>query len=607
MRTTRRIAAGLLLISLLGGCSGGTDRAGGGSPAPPRVLRFVTASGVPEQVAAWAQEVERASHGTLRIRFSPGWRSDDPSGEVDTLGDVRAGRVALAWVGARVFDRVGVTAFQPLLAPFLVDSYPLEQRVFADPLVTQMASQVSSVGVAGLAVLPGPIRRMLGVRHPFLQPSDFAGSVIGMQDSGQSEETLRLLGATPRAVPAETALDGLDGYEQQLAAIAGNSNLHTARYITSNVDLWPRPLVIIANQRTLSGLTSLQRSALRGAGRAVMWRAMLAAASEDSAAMGTLCANGSLHTVTATLADLRALRSAVRPIYRGLATQRSQRDALQRIRSLKQAIAVPPSSVPSCQGGQAGPAGATAADGTYQVSIAEADLPADDRLPESYGTWTVVIDHGRFRFSQASDGADWMADGSVVVSGDTMTWVVAHALDVGPHGAPDGVQLFGGQRVRFRWHRTGLGLELSSLDSPAALPALSVRPLPRVADAPGQQHRINAAPLQGVWTMDVTGADVIAHHDDPAGIAGNTGRLRLTIQGSRFRWTQQAPDGQHFAMGTWSVAGDTLELTSTRTDETTAAAPFFFYWSIYKDHLVLRQAPGFSPEGWAYHPWSRGG
>jgi TRAP-type C4-dicarboxylate transport system substrate-binding protein len=597
---------GLLLISLLSGCNGGADRAGGNSPAHPRTLRFVTQSAVPAEVAAWAQEVERASHGTLLIRFSPEWRHLDPNGELKTLDDVHSGRVDLAWVGARIFDRVGVTSFQPLLAPFLVDSYPLEQRVFADPLIGRMLSPVSRAGVTGLAVLPGPMRRMLGVHHPFLAPSDFAGSVVGMQNSRQSAEALRLLGATPRPMPAEASLDGVDGYEQQLAAIAGNSKLHAARDVTANLDLWPRPLVVVANDHMMKGLTALQRSALQRAGGAVLPRAMLAAAAEDTAAMATLC-ELSLRVVSATPADLRALRAAVQPIFRRLASQPSQRAALARITSLKAAVAAPPATMPGCNGAQLGPDVISAADGSYAVTVAPAELPVAGRLPEAYGLWRIVIDHGRLRLSHDSDGANWIADGGVVVTGDTMVWIIAHGWDVGPHGAPDGVPITTGQRVRFRWHLGAAGLQLTPLDPTPPLPALSLRPLARVGDAPGQQPRVDPRPLQGTWTTNATAADVIAHHDDANGIAGNTGPLRLIIRGDRFRWTQMAPDGLHYGVGTLRFAGDTVEVDATRTDGDVSPAPMFFLWSIYKGQLVFHEAPGFSAEAWAYHPWRRVG
>jgi TRAP-type C4-dicarboxylate transport system substrate-binding protein len=596
---------GLLLSSLLSGCHG-TDRAGGVGPDHPRTLRFVTQSAVPPEVAAWAQEVERASHGTLLIRFSPEWRHLDPNGELKTLDDVRSGRVDLAWVGARIFDRVGVTSFQPLLAPFLVDSYPLEQRVFADPLIGRMLSPVSRAGVTGLAVLPGPMRRMLGVRHPFLAPSDFAGSVVGMQDSRQSAEALRLLGATPRPMPAEASLDGIDGYEQQLAAIAGNSKLHAARDVTANLDLWPRPLVVVANDRMMKGLTPLQRSALQRAGGAVLPRAMLAAAAEDTTAMSALC-ELPLRVVSATPGDLRALRAAVQPIFRRLASQPSQRAALARITALKAAVAAPPATMPGCNGAKLGPDIISAADGSYAVTVGPAELPVADRLPEAYGLWRIVIDHGRLRLSHDSDGANWIADGGVAVTGDTMMWIIAHGWDVGPHGAPDGVPITTGQRVRFRWHLGSAGLQLTPLDPIPPLPALSLRPLARVGDAPGQQPRVDPRPLQGTWTTNATAADVIAHHGDANGIAGNTGPLRLIIRSDRFRWTQMAPDGLHYGVGTLRFAGDTIEVDATRTDGDVDPAPMYFLWSFYKGQLVFHEAPGFSAEAWAYHPWRRVG
>jgi TRAP-type C4-dicarboxylate transport system substrate-binding protein len=565
-------------------------------------LRFATQSTVPTEVTAWAQEVEKESHGTLRIRFSPGWRLGDAHVEVDTLADVRHGTVDLAWVGARVFDRVGVRSFQPLLAPFLVDSYPLERRVFEDPLIGRMVSQVSRAGVAGLAMLPGPMRHILGVTHPFRRPSDFAGSVIGMQDSQESADTLRLLGATPRPVPAQATLQGLDGYEQQLASIADNGHLHSARYLTANLDLWPRPLVVVANERMLQSLTPQQRRALQNAGRAALPRAMLAATREDTTAMGILCALP-LKVPSASPADLGALRAAVQPIYTSLASRPSAGVVLRRISRLKAQVGAPPATVQRCGAVTAGSGTSAPVDGTYVVSISPADLPVADRLPELYGRWQLVIDHGRFRFSQASSGADWVGDGSVSLAGDAMTWTLASAGDIGPNGTPDGPPVAAGQTLRFRWQRAGAKLQLTSLDSTPPLPALSVKPFVRTGDAPGQQPLANPAPLQGTWATNVTAADVYANHGDPNGIADNTGPLRLTIHGHRFRYTQRTPGGLNIQPGTVRYAGDTIELDAAGPD----SIPDFFAWSVYKNQLTLRPDPISTLSGWDWHPWQRVG
>ena len=67
------------------------------------------------------------------------------------------------------------------------------------------------------------MRKVLGVSRPFVEPADFAGQVVGIQDSAVAKQTLDAIGSTPKPVPAEAPLDGLDAYEQQLASIAGNS------------------------------------------------------------------------------------------------------------------------------------------------------------------------------------------------------------------------------------------------------------------------------------------------------------------------------------------------------------------------------------------------
>src|SRR6185369_15955758 len=104
--------------------------------------------------------------------------------------------------------------------------------------------------------------------------------------------------------------------------------------------------------------------------------------------------------------------------------------ALAEIVRLKQQVNASPASVPACAAGATtGPAPSAAVDGAYAVSVSPSDLPAVSRLPELYGRWLLVIDHGRFRFSQGSSGADWIGDGTVALAGDMMTWTFSNAGD----------------------------------------------------------------------------------------------------------------------------------------------------------------------------------
>ncbi|HTE73264.1 MAG TPA: hypothetical protein VK640_08700, partial [Actinomycetes bacterium] len=130
MNRTRTMLT-LTAAAVLAGTSGCTavDRAGGTADEPVRTLSFAQANDgePPPQLRAWADEVERASDGTLSIEFADGWRRGEAGAERGILADVAEGEADLGWVGARAFDRVGVTSFQALLAPMLVDSHALQR------------------------------------------------------------------------------------------------------------------------------------------------------------------------------------------------------------------------------------------------------------------------------------------------------------------------------------------------------------------------------------------------------------------------------------------------------------------------------------------------
>src|SRR5215468_9981707 len=111
------------------GCASG-NKAGGAS-AGKRTIVLTFASQLsgeqPAELVSFAKEVAKRSGGTIRIEFKGGWDHGDRHQEIDTIRDVRAGRVDLGWVGARAWDWLGIHNFDPLIAPFLIDSYPLER------------------------------------------------------------------------------------------------------------------------------------------------------------------------------------------------------------------------------------------------------------------------------------------------------------------------------------------------------------------------------------------------------------------------------------------------------------------------------------------------
>jgi TRAP-type C4-dicarboxylate transport system substrate-binding protein len=558
------------------------------------------------ELGGLVEEVSRLSADAVRISILPNWRDGQPAFERETIAAVRAGTVDLGAVASRAWDSVGVTRFRALDAPLLIDSYALQQRVLTSPMTGEMLAGIRPTGLVGLGVLPGTLRRPLGARRPLLAPSDYKGLRIGLQQSRLASATLRALGATPVPIAAGDPAETLDGVESHVTAIQNTHQDRHARYLTTNIVLWPRPLVIFASRRTLARLTPAQREILRRALAADLSLETKHLANFERLATATECSQGRMRFVAASPADMAAMRRAAQPVYDRLERDPQTHRFVAEIERMRRQIGAPVSAVPRCSRAAATRNGAarTPVDGAYEVTVRPGDLLKATRVPEQYGRWQVVLDRGRFRLSEDSDGADWAADGHVRVSGEGMTWTFDDALDWGPHGARE-VPVAVGDKLVFRWRRTGRSLVLTSRQGP--LPGLSVRPLQRVADAPSQERLENPSALQGVWASNLTPADLIAHHQDPSGEVDNMGPLRLTVHGSRCRWTQQTPNVFHWTNGRCRFAGDTLEFDQTTSDQGGGGAPYFLHWSVFHDRLSLRAAPGVSPFQWGWHAWRKVG
>lgn len=204
--------AALTATASIAGCLGdGSDRVGGERPAETRVLTMLDPFSSGQEVAAFGDEVARLSHGALRIRVVHG-RDAGPDFEASTVREMRRGRADLAFAASRAWDEFGVDRLRALHAPLLIDSYELQERVLESELVDAMLEELQLLGLVGIGILPGPIRRPLGAAHRLAAPRDFKGLTIGTQQSRVADLTMRALGAVGQPLQASvSSLAGLDG------------------------------------------------------------------------------------------------------------------------------------------------------------------------------------------------------------------------------------------------------------------------------------------------------------------------------------------------------------------------------------------------------------
>src|SRR5215470_1877941 len=169
MAASTRPVVLLAMVAVLAGCGpAGFDKAGGSQQRRPVVLTLADFNGITGELDGFTGNVWRLSGGTMRIAVQYRWRYGQVNDENGLIGDVRAGKTDLGVAGSRAWDSVGVDSFRALGAPLLIDSYALQERVLRSPMTGQMLQGLRPLGLAGIGVLPGPLRKPLGITRPLL-------------------------------------------------------------------------------------------------------------------------------------------------------------------------------------------------------------------------------------------------------------------------------------------------------------------------------------------------------------------------------------------------------------------------------------------------------
>ena len=303
-------------------------------------------------------------------------------------------------------------------------------------------------------------------------------------------------------------LSRYDGLEQRVSTIDAWYSRHGG-YLSANVNLWPRPMVLFASAKLFASLTPLQQRALRQAatGRCARRRRTSSTLDRDSA--GNICRAGFVKLATATDGDLMALRRAVQPVYSDLERDPGTRRAITAIEQLKRGSAqAPPSALGACRAAPSALGGRTPGrrnlGGHHPAQCAGPDF-----LAENWGKWIYVFDRGRFADTQENKQACTWGYGTYAIKRDTVEWTFKD----GGGRAPNGAFNKPGEFFVFDWSRYHDTLTLSPVKgkvSPSNFrgaflatdqPGTFARPLQQALPA----ARRRARALAGEWADQSTG------------------------------------------------------------------------------------------------------
>jgi TRAP-type transport system periplasmic protein len=347
-----------------------TDGEVGGEPVTLRMAH--TGFVFNQQIPLLRNTVAELSSGELEIVVAPEWDITGTASDVEQqiIQAVADGDVDLGWVGTRAFPPLGVHSFDALTAPFLVDSYPLQRAILDSDIPEMMLTGLDEIGVSGLALMAGGLRKPAAVNAPLMGPDDYAGITFYVFASAIGDQTLTTLGATlAPGTPDDRdvgLVDGtIDGTEQTLVFYENRASV--TPYITLNVNLWPGTGVLIANQDMLVDLTDTQEQWLREAATETAARSVELV--DVDAEMVTHICDGDGRFSEASEAELSALRDAVEPVYQQVSSDELTRELIGTIEGLKQSVTAQGLAIPDGCSGEAPSRDVTVAEGTDDPSV----------------------------------------------------------------------------------------------------------------------------------------------------------------------------------------------------------------------------------------------
>jgi TRAP-type transport system periplasmic protein len=601
-RSHRRVAVALVAAGIVSG-GYGVAYATTVPDEPGAGLRMAAVPGWESVVEPVLAAIAADTGGELGIEIDWEWQDAHAASDVEEqiVAAVAAGELDFGFVGTRAFGDLGVHAFDALTAPFLVDSYALQAAVLDSDIPARMLADIDAgeIGVSGLTVVAGALRRPLGVNGGLVGPDDFAGITFHTWRSGTNAATAEALGAAHTDVfgpERDAGIDDgtIDATENSLQWLSTNGR---TSYITLNAALWPATAVLIANPGVLDGLTADQREALDAATDVFATPAELADADGDLVVQ--LCDAGK-QFVEATTDELAALRAAVQPIYDGLAEDAATAGYLSEIEQLKETTAPDEVAVPDeCRAGEAPmTATAEAADesgvlnGSYRLEWTVEELidltGIDERTARGNdGGYVLTLEDGAF--TQTWDDQPGVAcAGTYTVSGDRVALVAASDLTEWDCGRDGLGQLL----ADASWELTNGQLILSDFALTDA------RDITLWNAAYLSKPMTGATIPTGRYLRTITLADAEALGVDPGFIdeaIGPDGQLDITLQYDTDTWLQQDDaDGDgvftHGDHGTYDYDDDGRLVTTSESSGCRGCVGVLD-WSFYDDILTLHLVP----------------
>jgi C4-dicarboxylate-binding protein DctP len=302
--------------------------AGPASAQAPIVIKFshVVASDTPKGKAAekFKELAEKYTAGKVKVEIYPNSTLYKDKEELEAL---QLGAVQMLAPSNSKFGPIGVKEFEVFDLPYILPDLATLRKVTDGPLGARLLKLLDSKGMTGLAYWDNGFKEM-SANKKLVTPADYKGVKFRIQSSKVLEAQFRALGSIPQVMAFGEVYQALqtgvvDGQENTWSNIY-TQKMHEVQKYATVTNHGYIGYVVVVNKKFWDGLPGEVRGELDKAMKEATAFGNGQSAKENEDALEAIRKSGKTEIVTLTPEQDAAMRKAMEPVYKDVASRVGQ-------------------------------------------------------------------------------------------------------------------------------------------------------------------------------------------------------------------------------------------------------------------------------------------
>jgi C4-dicarboxylate-binding protein DctP len=301
---------------------------GPASAQAPIVIKFshVVANDTPKGKAAekFKELAEKYTAGKVKVEIYPNSTLYKDKEELEAL---QLGAVQMLAPSNSKFGPIGVKEFEVFDLPYILPDLTTLRKVTDGPLGARLLKLLDSKGMTGLAYWDNGFKEM-SANKKLIAPADYKGVKFRIQSSKVLEAQFRALGSIPQVMAFGEVYQALqtgvvDGQENTWSNIY-TQKMHEVQKYATVTNHGYIGYVVVVNKKFWDGLPADVRTNLDKAMKEATAYGNGQSAKENEDALAEIKKSGKTEIIALTPEQDTAMRKAMEPVYKDVATRVGQ-------------------------------------------------------------------------------------------------------------------------------------------------------------------------------------------------------------------------------------------------------------------------------------------